>query len=361
MYQLLFVIHGAGEGARPVGDPPWWTDVIDGLRQNADTYGHGADLVLHSPQAGQVLVVPLTYHDVFDSVRQRWQQTDPDEAGWLPLLQQLAFNDPDVAARLPSWVQTCGTLFWTNVLDVLLYRLIAEYTVPVRLQVAQQIAEPWARADDENDASTPVHFLAHSLGTAVLHDAISELGEMPAFGIGGRQITSTLTCANVSWALENGFPAYTSIDRPIQNGGLTAASLSFRHELDPIAEVVKTFRGDEHGWSPRGYADRVLVEVKDWDVHAFGHYLDNPEVHLPLFERLWMTEAWRARRDDAMLRYRLQPGRRCPAAIAQARHDLAAVFSKPVSSSAEGFLDVMARTYGVFTHARAACGQEVGQ
>lgn len=358
MYQLLFVIHGMGAGARSPGEPPCWSDVLESLRRSAHHHGHADDFVLESPLPGQVLVVPLVYHDIFDSVRKDWESSDPGNEGWLPLLRELLSGNPRVSSRLPGWARNAGGFFWTHVLDVLLYRLVAEYTVPARQRVAGQIAEAWQRADDENDASTPVHFLAHSLGTAVLHDSVSELGRMPAFGVGGRRITSMLTCANVSWALENGYPAYTSLDRPVQDGGITAASLSFRHELDPIAEVVRTFRGDEHGWSPRGYRDRVLVEVKGWNVHDFVHYLDNPEVHLPLFERLWMDEPWRARYDDAMLRYRQSPGEPCPVAIALARQELAAIFATPVPQDLVGFLDVMARTCGVFLDARAACQRE---
>jgi len=49
------------------------------------------------------------------------------------------------------------------VLDVLLYRYVSELTVPIREEVATQIADAWHRADLDNGANTAVHFLAHSL------------------------------------------------------------------------------------------------------------------------------------------------------------------------------------------------------
>src|SRR5262245_46249093 len=72
MYQLLFLIHGMGAGARPANDPKWWTSVLAGIRKSAKTYSHDGDLVLSSPAAGQVLVVPLTYHGFFDDIRAQW-------------------------------------------------------------------------------------------------------------------------------------------------------------------------------------------------------------------------------------------------------------------------------------------------
>ena len=366
MYQLLFLVHGMGCGAQPAGASPWWTDVVDDLRASAKRYGHDKDLVLSSPRPGQVLVVPITYHQIFDRTRDQWiKQAGGDETAWLPLARQLVKNDAASLAKLPGWVQSAGDFFWTYVLDVILYRLDGDTTIEVRQNVATQIAEAWSKADIDNDASTPVHFVAHSLGTAVLHDSIGVLAQDPAFGPGTHTIQSIVTLANVSWILENGFATYASVDRPINAppppDGMTASYFSFRHELDPIAEVIRTFRGDEHGWPADSYQDEVAIEVKDWNVHAYTHYLDNPISHLRLFERLWDSEDWASVKDKAMLDYRNSPGTPCPAAIATARQDLAAVFAKPFPATPAGFLDVVAETYRIFLKARAACKQERGQ
>src|SRR5437868_3059677 len=214
MYQLLFLSHGMGNGAQPTGAPAWFTDIVTGLRVAAKPFAHDKDLVLSSPKAGQVLVVPLTYHPLFDKIRAKWSEQSPSESGWLPLLKGLAFSDPQVLAKLPGWVATAGAFFWTHVLDVLLYRYVSELTVPIREEVATQIADAWHRADLDNGANTAVHFVAHSLGTSVLHDSIATLGADPAFSPGTHLIQSVVTCANVSSVLETNFPAYASVDRP---------------------------------------------------------------------------------------------------------------------------------------------------
>lgn len=365
MYQLLFVIHGMGAGARSPSDPKWWTGIVDDLRASAKTYKHDKELVLDAPKPGQLLVVPLTYHQLFDDIRRRWSQQTPNDDGWLPLLQKLAFHDSAALAKLPGWMATAGSFFWTHVLDVLLYRYVADFTIPIRELVATQIAEAWNRADLDNGTNTPVHFISHSLGTAVLHDSIAFLGADPGFGPATHMITTILTLANVSWVLENGFPAYDSIDRPITAppppDGMTAAYFSFRHELDPIAEIVRTFRGDDHGWPANGYRDEVAIDVKDWNVHDFTHYLDNPIAHLRLFERLWPNENWAARRDPAIAAYKSAPGNPCPAALAVARNDLEALFAQPFPQTTDGFIDVAVETFRIFEKARAACRAESGQ
>ena len=110
MYQLLFLIHGMGNGAQPTGAPAWFTDIVTGLRVAAKPFAHDKDLVLSSPKAGQVLVVPLTYHPLFDAIRAKWSEQSPSESGWLPLLKGLAFSDPQVLAKLPGWVATAGAI-----------------------------------------------------------------------------------------------------------------------------------------------------------------------------------------------------------------------------------------------------------
>lgn len=362
MFKLLFLIHGMGAGARPSSDPNWHTGVLEGLRKSAKPFKHDKDLVLTSPKAGQILVVPLTYHQFFDDIRAKWSAQSPSNAGWLPLLEALAFSDPQALTKLPTWVTAAGEFFWTHVLDVLLYRYVADFTVPIRDDIATQIAEAWHKADLINGANTPVHFISHSLGTSVLHDSISTLAQEPSFSSGTHRISMIMTCANVSSVLETNFGAYTSLDRPIDADpppeGMTNSYRSFRHELDPIT-VVKTFRGDNHAWPPSGYRDEVLIDVKDWNVHGYSHYLDNPVTHFPLFERLWPTEPWATRREPAIQAYRNTPGTPCPVAIAQARADLKAIISQPVPETPIGFLDVVSKVVGVFNTARSACEQEI--
>jgi len=364
MYQLLFVIHGMGAGARPANDPKWWTGVVDGLRASAGDHGHANDLVEGTPEDGKILVVPLTYHQLFDDIRKKWTKEGGGEAAFTTLLRALLdqAGANSASVRVPSWASSAGEFFWTHVLDVILYRYIAEFTINIREVVALQIETAWHKADIDNDAPTPVHFISHSLGTAVLHDTLSMIAKMPGFGPGSHHIETSITCANVSAVLENGFPPYASPDRPSgvppKPGGLARMFRSFRHELDPIA-TVHPFRGDLNGWPSLQYRDEVPVEVKDWNVHGYTHYLDNPMVHLTLFERMWDNENWDPRWGPAITKYRATPGTACPAAIAKARTDLRAILADQWPAANEiGLLELASRTMGVLAAARRACANE---
>jgi hypothetical protein len=364
MYQLLFLVHGMGAGARPANDPTWWTGVLTNLRASARAHGHAADFVTASPKAGQVLVVPLTYHELFDDIRTKWTKDGGGEAAFTTLLRGLLDDAGanSASVRVPSWAASAGDFFWTHVLDVILYRYIADFTIPIRESVALQIATAWHQADIDNGAKTTVHFLSHSLGTAVLHDAICLLGSDSGFGPGTHKIRTMVTCANVSAILENGFPPYSSIDRPTSAspapGGMTEAYYSFRHELDPIA-AVHAFRADQNGWPSSGYKDSIPIDVKDWNVHGYSHYLDNPTVHFRLFERMWTNEDWASRREPAIQKYRASAGTACPVAIAKARADLRAILADPWPPQNEiGLIELASRTMGVLSAARSACAGE---
>lgn len=366
MHQLLFLIHGMGAGARTADDPAeWWTDVVARLRALAKAHGHAGDLVLANPGPGQTLVVPLTYHDVFDDVRAGWSVDANDRAAWLPLLREVLPGALDTS-KLPEWAEAAGDFFWTHVLDVLLYRYVPDVTRPVRDQVALQVTEAWSKADLVNGARTRVHFVAHSLGTAVLHDALCTLFADPDAGAATRRIRTMLTLANVSAVLENGHDPYRSADRPLgavpgppAPAGVTEAYISARHELDPIT-FVRTFRGDLNAWPPDGYHDEVLTDVTDWNVHGYLHYLDNPETHLRLFERLWKSAKWNSGWDSAMRAYRASPGRACPRALARLREDLREVIRRRGSASATDFIECVVETLAAIRRARAACAQEEG-
>ena len=117
----------------------------------------------------------------------------------MPLLRALLDNAGanSASVRVPSWAANAGEFFWTHVLDVVLYEYIADFTIPIRESVALQIAKAWHQADIDNDERTVVHFVSHSLGTAVLHDSIGVLASDPGFGTGTRRIRTMLTAANV--------------------------------------------------------------------------------------------------------------------------------------------------------------------
>jgi hypothetical protein len=361
MYQLLFVIHGMGAGERPANDPNWWTDLVSSIQGYAKPFGHDKDFVTSNASDGDVLIVPLTYHGWFDDLRKSWRAQTPNESGWIPILQQM-LKTAGVSPNVPGWAGAAGDFFWTHVLDVLLYRFVpVGFTTPIRDDIALQIETAWHKADLDNGVRTPVHFLAHSLGTAVLHDAISRMSSYPEFGPGTHSINSFVTLANVSSVLQNGNPTYESADRTVHcappPAGMTQAYLTFRHELDPIA-AVDAFDALAHGWPSRDYRAQVVVEMKDWNVHDYLHYLDNPTVHFPLLDRLWPDDDLLLKLTSAMAAYQASPGTPCPHALAQLRADLRGISIPPAGAPLSDFFETVADAFQAFGSAETACKLE---
>lgn len=363
MYQLLFIIHGMGAGAAKPGDPHWSESVLTAIKKAAKPFNHDTHFVLANPKAGDVLVTPISYFGFFDKIRKQWDDQSHDAGVWLQQLKVLPDLDAGAKAKLPGWVADAGDFFWTHVLDVILYRFVpTDFTIPIRIEIARQVATARQRADAANGTLTPVHFVSHSLGTAVLHDSLCYLSTKPGFDPKTSAIDSLVTLANVSGILETDYPVYGSADRPgtapLPPDGLTDAFLSFRHECDPFT-CVRQFRGDKSGWSGGGYADDVTKCIKEWNVHGFVHYLNDPQTHMELFRRLWPVEPWPARKAAAIAAYPASPGKPCPVALANLRTELRAIIAAAQSQGdVMHFIDVVIKAINAFKSAEEACKQE---
>jgi len=178
---------------------------------------------------------------------------------------------------------TEDSMFSTHWLDVILYRfsLLAE---PIQLALAEHVA-----AEVVQNGGPNVHVLGHSLGTSVLHDALARLYGPEPMDVKLSTVRDKLSCvhmvANVSRSLQSFRKAGASEVRPVL--GCCSNFIQYRHTLDPIPQVKPFSPTDNGGWvTPKIWKDNYrLVEpsaVTSANVHALGHYLLDPEVHLPL-------------------------------------------------------------------------------
>ena len=173
--------------------------------------------------------------------------------------------------------------FSTHWLDVILYRysLLAE---PIQLDLAVKIV-----AEVTQKGGSNVHVLGHSLGTSILHDTLARLyGPEPMDGKLST-VRDKLSCvhmvANVSRLLQSFRKAGASEVRPVL--GCCTNFIQYRHKLDPFPQIKPFSPTDNGGWvTHKIWEDNYqLVEptaVTSANVHALGHYLLDPKVHLPL-------------------------------------------------------------------------------
>ena len=280
MPSLLFVLHGMG-----VHDDPHWCDAVtDRLDRVAARY-HGFDLD-DQRFSRQVRVVPITYDEPFRGLLAGWNR----EAGRVheTIVEERIRGAPDVVRWLAELDgQRQQAFFWSHLVDVLLYQFFDAVAKQVRLRVIDQVLEAMAAARDE-EPTVRVTFLAHSLGTAVLHDSLALLStqtRVQALEGPGFRFDAAFMLANVSRVLEDDHDrlrVYESVVAPPNALNLPHwfhAYWNVRHRLDPIA-AVRAF-APAH-FDPEHYTDVRLSHVSGLNVHGFTQHLDHPDVHVPL-------------------------------------------------------------------------------
>ena len=241
-------------------------------------------------------VVPIQYDDIFRGLLDRWQ-ADAN-----------AFGRPDEPAsplvtRLTGWLNDAGNdeqQLWTHPVDVLLYRFFPDVRQAVKTRVALQIATELATLK----ASENWCVVAHSMGTAVTHDALDMLwsGTLPAGAPTGfdpqrRQAQAIVMLANVSRVLQTSSKVYESTVMPGPAGQAGRGCFQYLtafHRLDPFT-WVNPFR--PIAW-PDATADAKGLyqfleadHIHEWNIHDGVHYLKHPSVFVPVLRALTFQTA----------------------------------------------------------------------
>ena len=249
-----------------------------------------ADDESQQPSPDQVLVVPAGYDQTMSRQVKSFQR---DANAILDLAKRSTIALPPALVSVLQTLNNAGAeeknFFWTHVVDVLLYRYFPLITKPARLDVMGAVSKVLARSDV--DASV----MAYSLGTAVAHDALTWLsnGVIPDFaGLRppGIRLRHLFMISNVSRVLERSLDGDTDVYlSPIAPRSVRGDDayfdeyFNFRHMLDPFT-VPKRF--EPHWAGSDFHAVERLLHTADFNVHAWEHYLDNPEVHIPILNAL---------------------------------------------------------------------------
>lgn len=311
--RVLFLVHGMGvHGGN-------WEDVT---RSKLNDVAGRYPFFKTTPLAQLVKIVAISYDEAFTAQLQEWDDS-------VDALEEFAATGsiqiPRILTFLRNASETEKNFFWSHVVDVVLYRFFPLIAVPVRLRVMSQMAT--ALRDASVDGTiVNASVLAHSLGTAVAHDALSILGTTAfdgseAFLARNFRFDNVFMVANVGRILETVNRCYDSCVHPVTVNAETAYCTryyNFRHKLDPFP-VLKAFAPD--GWgsnfiTPSG----VIDHLHDFNVHGFEHYLDHPAVHIPILNGLFGRVIGTADEQKAVADYpRFPPDHPCVAALTTAR------------------------------------------
>jgi hypothetical protein len=281
----VFLIHGMGEF-----EAGWSLQMQAEMRKSFNAY----EKVKEAGLADRFELVEIAYDAVFEDWRKMWKE-DAEAAAKAAKLLGL---DSGVADTLVSLAQsTNGDDFArTHIVDVVMYRYLRQVQEQVNQRVRKQIVE---RLDAFPKGDLPQwSAVAHSLGTAVLHDTLHAMFTQPVEGVllGDAYMPAYLfMIANVGKVLWNkGGDFYNSVVKPhpVDTMGVCWKYDNFLHALDPIPQVDPF--DPPASWFPpnipreRVFANVVLPkdDVQDLNVHALSHYWSHPAVHVEIIGTL---------------------------------------------------------------------------
>jgi hypothetical protein len=349
--RLLFVVHGMG-----VHGQDWAAATIAKLNDVASRYE-----IRNGRRFDQdVTIVPITYDGEFTRHLEVWDNSS-EELQEFAREQQIQLP-PGLIDWLRGASETEQNFFWSHVVDVVLYRFFRLVATPARLQLMKQITTKLAAAM-QNGVVVQASVLAHSLGTAVTHDALAALGSLPfdgseAFMVARFRFENIFMVANVGRILETAPRCYESCLHPISRNPAAAYCTryyNFRHALDPFP-AVRPFEPADWGTDLITPA-QPLDHLYEFNVHGLEHYLEHPAVHIPfingMFGRVIDKDVERAAIRDFP---RVPPNHPCPQQLIEAETS----FRRLVQAlrGSDDPLDVVktgARFFAAAKEARDAC------
>ena len=313
MTRVLVLVHGMGEYR-----PRWSADIVRKLDAVASQYPAFAT----GPRFSQRLTIEeICYDDVFSDVVSRWNRDADALDAW-------AKGAGRALPKIVSWLRSplpakVKGFFWTTAVDPLLYRGFHLVRDDVRAQVMKQIADIAER--NMRGGAAEISVLAHSLGTAVVHDSLDALGRAPfegneALTAARWQFANLFMLADVCRLARNlvaDIDYSTSIVRPTTAGTAGTTYCQFFvnvwHRDDPFV-LMAPFRPTT--WGENYVPIGPLEHFHQANVHGYTHYLDHPLVHVPIINGTLgepiISDADQAK---ALAAYPVTPAKRCDAQI----------------------------------------------
>lgn len=313
---VVILVHGMGDFSAPRFRThqrgSFGTDCISALNTALQFYPSLRTLSIEE----KVNFVEIHYNHIFDTLRQEMADNGSTLRDWLQ-----GAGATGALGKVPGFIQAAlnfeaslgeDDFFYTHWLDVVLYKTyFGEF---VRAHVARQLGEIIAR----NNALS-IHILAHSLGTAVVHDTLSKVyggayeeeEEVAMLSPDTNKLASVWQIANVSRLANSVLPVadpYRSLVRP-GAGGVTATMMNIHHKFDPFTWIRKFSRTNDGRWVPRNVYQRDYLDIETADItevntHSVKQYLLDPAVHAYLFKRLGIRIPSQKQYNDAVAAYR---------------------------------------------------------
>lgn len=289
----LIVVHGMGvHSASSIKKT-----VVDAANEALHRYpGYNSEKF-----ENHVDVIGVGFDDIFEKERKRLKQNNESLSDYLK----------GNSTAVPKFIQSIVSLeneigkeafFATHAFDVLLYLTLKG--PEVRLRILEKIAKEFDRRRDES-----IHVMAHSLGTAVLHDTLhkaykggitdSKAGYSYKLDCVDHKFDSLWMVANVSNLTATlspfgvKFDPYDSLVRPSRgNDGCAKYLYNLRHALDPFTKFYPFKPKKDDGWVPKPVFDEYYRYIRNTRIghtlnpHSLAGYLLDPNVSYRFLARV---------------------------------------------------------------------------
>lgn len=296
MKQAILLVHGMGTHTGPTDQTSgsFHKEFVDATTESLQCYAnHNSDKL-----ENHIDIHEFNYDDWLNKMRTEMADNAKSMKDRLAAVSAAygASVPLDLVGRLNGFENDFGedSFFYTHWLDVIFYgtMLGAKIRVDAGLKVAELV---------QDYGAGNVHVVAHSLGTAVMHDTLHLLyrpaydpnDAIPDLHLTNHKLGSVWMIANVS-RLVNCVTRITdplsSVVRPGDNG-CANAFFNVRHELDPFTWLARFNPPNNGSWISEdlynsAYNNIVTNLVVDGNTHSFTQYLQDPKVAECLFYQL---------------------------------------------------------------------------
>ena len=290
---VLLLVHGMGSYVKNDGAPDdtWFNDTAAALKEQYVKY----PIVNLQSFEDRFEIVHINYDIEIFKLVLRWQ-TESQEI----MKQSISAAAP--AKALVGWLNNAAKLddnfAWTHAACVILYWFFPVMRQRIKVSVASQIHD--ALATNQDGPVSQWSVIAHSLGTIVTHDVLQAMDTTTpneeGISILDAMVPSATVLAmvaNVSKILETDSKVYSGVVVPqslLQRQSACFSYLSCRNEFDPFMRVNPFDPQGQPAWNlakTNGtFVDAFIRNVHELNTHSFRNYIVNPDVHIPLFEKL---------------------------------------------------------------------------
>jgi len=268
---MVLVIHGMG--THKPGETK--KSIADGLNQAAKNFGL-ANFNIND----KVEFFQFNYSDFLDEIRLKDAEKAGDIIKHISFLQGRGLGEKS-AGKLIELFSGFNEeeMFYTHWMDVIYYGMMF-WGEKIRVDLAKKINDLMIERELGN---RDLHIVAHSLGTAVIHDTLAKLfrkdtditSEVPQLDTDRFQIDSLWMVANVSRLLnilnDIADPNHSIVNS--DGGGCTDLLFNVRNEFDPFTWIKKYDRTIDNG----GRHINVKT-IREINTHDLKEYMEAPEV-----------------------------------------------------------------------------------